>query len=126
MRPLRFLLDAVGEAPSVLTYRAAGKGNVLSNYLGVRPDLLPFLVDWGPAKQSRYLPGSRIRVVGEVETGVRQTRPPVDLARECQRRVDGEVGLCHGRGWDVRDGGSETRGELTGRAPRAAGTLPVR
>jgi len=126
MRPLRFLLDAVGEVPSVVAYRIAGKGNALPNYSGVWPDLLPFVVDRDPAKQSRYLADSRIRFVGEAETGVCQTRPPVDPAGEHQRRVDGKVGLCRGLGWNVRDGGSETRGGLTGRAPRAAGTLPVR
>lgn len=110
----------------MVTYRAAGKGNALPNYLGVRPDLLPFVVDRDTAKQRHYLPGSRIRVVGEAETGVCRTRPPVDPAGEHQRRFNGEVGLCHGLGWNVRDGGSETLGELTGRAPRAAGTLPVR
>jgi len=39
----------------------------------VRPDLLPFVVDRNPAKQSTFLPGSRIPVVAEDR--LRQERP---------------------------------------------------
>ena len=35
------------------------------NFAGVRPDLLPYVVDNNPAKQGRFLPGSRIPIVGE-------------------------------------------------------------
>ncbi|MFC4313706.1 methyltransferase domain-containing protein [Steroidobacter flavus] len=60
---LRFLLDAKKEGKSVAAYGAAAKGNTLLNYAGVRPDLLPFVVDRNPAKQGTYLPGSRIPVL---------------------------------------------------------------
>jgi hypothetical protein len=32
---------------------------------GVRPDLLPYVVDKNPAKQGKFLPGSRISIVAE-------------------------------------------------------------
>ncbi len=60
---LRFLLDTKKEGKSVAAYGAAAKGNTLLNYAGVRPDLLPFVVDMNPAKQGNYLPGSRIPVL---------------------------------------------------------------
>lgn len=60
---LRFLLDARKEGKKIAGYGAAAKGNTLLNYAGVRPDLLPFIVDLNPAKQGTYLPGSRIPVL---------------------------------------------------------------
>ena len=62
---LRFLLDAKREGRRVAAYGAAAKGNTLMNYAGIRPDLLPFVVDRNPSKQSKFLPGSRIPIVGE-------------------------------------------------------------
>ena len=35
------------------------------NFAGVRPDLISFVVDRNPAKQGKFLPGSRIPIVGE-------------------------------------------------------------
>ena len=69
---LRFLLDARREGKTVAAYGAAAygaaaKGNTLLNYAGVRPDLLPFVVDRNPAKQGKFLPGSRIPIVAEPE-----------------------------------------------------------
>ncbi|MFZ4792275.1 MAG: methyltransferase domain-containing protein [Candidatus Competibacteraceae bacterium] len=62
---LAFLLDAKRQGKIVAGYGAAAKGNTLLNYAGIRPDLLPFVVDRNPAKQGKYLPGSRIPVVSE-------------------------------------------------------------
>jgi len=61
---LRFLLKAVGEQKTVAAYGAAAKGNTLLNFAGVRPDLIAFVADLNPAKQGKFLPGSRIPVVG--------------------------------------------------------------
>jgi SAM-dependent methyltransferase len=60
---LSFLLGARAEGMSVAGYGAAAKGNTLMNFAGVRPDLVAFVADANPAKQGRYLPGSRIPVV---------------------------------------------------------------
>jgi len=62
---LRFLLDAKREGKRVAAYGAAAKGNTLLNFAGIRPDLLPYVVDKNPAKQGKYLPGSRIPIVTE-------------------------------------------------------------
>ena len=70
---LSFLLSARAQGKTVVGYGAAAKGNTLMNFAGVRPDLVAFVADRNPAKQGKYLPGSRIPVVG-VEA-LRRARP---------------------------------------------------
>jgi SAM-dependent methyltransferase len=60
-----FLIKAHKEGKSVGAYGAAAKGNTLLNFAGVRPHLLPWVVDRNPAKQDKFLPGSRIAIVDE-------------------------------------------------------------
>jgi 2-polyprenyl-3-methyl-5-hydroxy-6-metoxy-1,4-benzoquinol methylase len=62
---LTFLLDAKAKGKVVAGYGAAAKGNTLMNYAGVRPDLVSFVVDRNPAKQGKFMPGSRIPIVHE-------------------------------------------------------------
>ena len=62
---LGFLVNAKRDGRSVVAYGAAAKGNTLMNYAGVRADLISFVVDRNPAKQGRYMPGSRIPIVPE-------------------------------------------------------------
>lgn len=62
---LSFLLEAKQQGKTVAAYGAAAKGNTLINYAGIRPDLISFVVDRNPAKQGKFMPGSRIPIVGE-------------------------------------------------------------
>jgi SAM-dependent methyltransferase len=62
---LRFLLNIKASGSTVAAYGAAAKGNTLLNYAGVRSDLLPYVADRNPAKQGKFMPGSRIPIVGE-------------------------------------------------------------
>jgi hypothetical protein len=62
---LGFLLETRSSGERIAGYGAAAKGNTLLNYAGVRPDLLPYVVDRNPAKQEHFLPGSRVPVVDE-------------------------------------------------------------
>ena len=62
---LVFLVNAKRDGKTVVAYGAAAKGNTLMNYAGVRADLISFVVDRNPAKQGRYMPGSRIPIVPE-------------------------------------------------------------
>ena len=64
-----FLLDAKRRGQGVAAYGAAAKGNTLMNYAGIRPDLIPFVVDRNPAKQGKFMPGSRIPIVDEAPRG---------------------------------------------------------
>jgi 2-polyprenyl-3-methyl-5-hydroxy-6-metoxy-1,4-benzoquinol methylase len=60
-----FLAQAKSEKQSVAAYGAAAKGNTLLNYAGVNADQILFVADRNPAKQGKYLPGSRIPIVDE-------------------------------------------------------------
>ncbi len=70
---LSFLLETKKAGKTVAAYGAAAKGNTLLNFAGIRPQLLPWVVDRNPAKQGKYLPGSRIPIVGEDR--IRAERP---------------------------------------------------
>lgn len=63
---MAFLIEMAKQDKKVAAYGAAAKGNTLINYAGVRSDLISYVVDRNPAKQNKYLPGSRIPVVSEV------------------------------------------------------------
>ncbi len=57
-----FLMEQKQAGKTVLAYGAAAKGNTLLNYAGIKPDLLPAVVDAAEAKQGMYLPGSHIPI----------------------------------------------------------------
>ena len=62
---IAFLLGAKRQGKTVAAYGAAAKGNTLMNYAGIRPDLVAFVVDRNPAKQGKFMPGSRIPIVDQ-------------------------------------------------------------
>ncbi|MCT7995215.1 class I SAM-dependent methyltransferase [Laspinema olomoucense] len=70
---LAFLLEAKRQGKVVAGYGAAAKGNTLINYAGIRPDLISFVVDRNPAKQGKFMPGSRIPIVEE--SYLKKTKP---------------------------------------------------
>ena len=59
-----YLIEAKRAGRTVAAYGAAAKGNTLLNFAGVRPDLVRYVVDRNPAKQGKFMPGSRIPIVG--------------------------------------------------------------
>ena len=59
---LEFLETAKREGKRVAAYGAPAKGNTLLNYCSVGTNLIEFTVDRSPAKQGRYLPGTRIPI----------------------------------------------------------------
>jgi SAM-dependent methyltransferase len=97
---LEFLLQARREGLKVGAYGAAAKGNTLLNFAGVRPDLLPYVVDLNPAKQGKYMPGSRIPIVDEAH--LRQDRPDRVLILPWNLRLEITAQLAHIRGWGGR------------------------
>ena len=68
-----FLVETSRRNEIVAAYGAAAKGNTLLNFAGIRPDLIPFVVDRNPSKQKKLLPGSHIPIVDEEK--LRAQRP---------------------------------------------------
>jgi SAM-dependent methyltransferase len=97
---LNFLIEQKGLGKVVIGYGAAAKGNTLLNYCGVKPDLLPFVVDRSPHKQGHYLPGSHIPIVEEDR--IRERKPdfivifPWNLKQEITQQ------LAYIRDWGAR------------------------
>lgn len=60
---LAYLIEQKHSGRKVAAYGAAAKGNTLLNYAGVKPDLLPFVVDAAAAKQGKFMPGSHIPIL---------------------------------------------------------------
>ncbi|MFN9727746.1 methyltransferase domain-containing protein [Acidovorax sp.] len=94
---LSFLLRCQSDGLTVGAYGAAAKGNTLLNFAGVRPDLLPYVVDKNPAKQGQYLPGSRIPIVDEAH--LRAHRPDRVLILPWNLRSEVAAQLDYVRGW---------------------------
>lgn len=59
---LALLRDLRGRGKRVVGYGATAKSATVTNYCGIGPDLLPFIVDNTPAKQGRLTPGSHIPI----------------------------------------------------------------
>lgn len=97
---LRFLLDARRDGMSVAAYGAAAKGNTLLNYAGVRSDLISFVVDRAPAKQNKYMPGSRIPILDE--GALRQARPDFIVILPWNLRTEIMGQLDYARAWGGR------------------------
>ena len=94
---LFFLLEAKRQGKTVAAYGAAAKGNTLMNYAGVRPDLIKFVVDRNPAKQGKYMPGSRIPIVDEAS--LRQFRPDYVVILPWNLREEVMAQLAYIRDW---------------------------
>jgi len=97
---LRFLLESKCQGKTVAGYGAAAKGNTLLNFAGVHPDLLPYVVDLNPAKQGKFMPGSRIPIVDE--TYMRTHRPDWVLVLPWNLRDEVMEQLAYIREWDGR------------------------
>ncbi|MBF8176674.1 class I SAM-dependent methyltransferase [Herminiimonas contaminans] len=94
---IRFLLDAKRDGKRVAAYGAAAKGNTLLNYAGIRADLIDFVVDRNPAKQDKYMPGSRISIVSEER--LKQEKPDYVLILPWNLKAELEVQLGYVKEW---------------------------
>jgi SAM-dependent methyltransferase len=94
---LSFLLEARRNRKKIGAYGAAAKGNTLLNFAGVRPDLLPWVADLNPAKQGKFLPGSRIPIIGEAR--IREERPDYILILPWNLRDEVSNQLAYARHW---------------------------
>lgn len=91
------LIDAKRQGLKVGAYGAAAKGNTLLNFAGIRPDLLPYVVDRNPAKQGKYMPGSRIPIVDEAY--LKAHRPDLILILPWNLRQEVIDQLAYVREW---------------------------
>lgn len=95
---LSFLIDQAARGILVAAYGAAAKGNTLLNFAGVRPHLLPYVADRNPAKQGKFMPGSRIPIVDEAH--LRAHRPAYVLILPWNLREEIMEQLAYIREWN--------------------------
>ena len=57
---LEFLIKSKRKKLKIIAYGAAEKGNALLNYVSIKQDLIPYVVDNSRSKQGLYLPRSNI------------------------------------------------------------------
>ena len=97
---VEFLIQAWRDGKTVAAYGAAAKGNTLLNYAGVRSNLLPWVVDRNPAKQNKFLPGSRIPVVDEAH--LKQARPEYIVILPWNLKTEVIEQLGYAREWGAK------------------------
>ncbi|MFA7638239.1 MAG: methyltransferase C-terminal domain-containing protein, partial [Parvibaculum sp.] len=81
-------------------YGAAAKGNTLINFAGIRPDLIPYVVDRAASKQGKYMPGSRIPIVDEAH--LQTDRPEIIVILPWNIREEVVIQLAYARDWGAR------------------------
>jgi SAM-dependent methyltransferase len=97
---IRFLIQMEQNHKKVAGYGAAAKGNTLLNFCGIRSDLLPWVVDRNPAKSGKFLPGSRIPIVGEDR--LRTDRPDFIVILPWNIKAEVIEQLAYVRDWGAR------------------------
>ncbi|GAA0873724.1 class I SAM-dependent methyltransferase [Wandonia haliotis] len=96
-----FLIDAKREGKKVIGYGAAAKGNTLLNYAGIKGnDLISFVVDASPYKQGKFLPGSRIPVVGKEQ--IDQFKPDYILIFPWNLKTEIATQLNYCKSWGAQ------------------------
>jgi hypothetical protein len=97
---IRFLLDQKTNGKTIAGYGAAAKGSTLLNYAGIRPDLIPYVVDRHPAKQGKFLPGSRIPIT--TEDRIKAEKPDFILILPWNIKEEIMAQLGYVREWGAR------------------------
>jgi SAM-dependent methyltransferase len=70
---LSFLIETKRAGKTIVGYGAAGKGNTLLNYCGIRTDFIDYLADRNPYKHGMYTPGTHIPIYSPEK--ILETRP---------------------------------------------------
>lgn len=94
---IRFLINAKCVGKRVAAYGAAAKGNTLLNYAGIRADMIDFVVDRNPAKQDKYMPGSRIPISSEAR--LKREKPDYVLILPWNLKTELVVQLAYVKDW---------------------------
>jgi len=92
-----FLIRARAQGKRVAAYGAAAKGNTLLNFAGIRSDLISLVADRNPAKQGKFMPGSRIAIVAE--QALREARPDYVVILPWNLRTEVMQQLAYIRAW---------------------------
>lgn len=95
---LAFLIDARQQGKRVVGYGAAAKGNTMMNFAGIRSDLVSFVVDRNPAKQGKYMPGSRIPI--RSEASLQEAKPDYVIIFPWNLKTEVITQLDHIREWN--------------------------
>ena len=94
---LLFLIKQKRAGKRVAGYGAAAKGCTLLNYAGIKPDLLPYVCDAAPSKQSKYLPGTHIPILHP--DVLRERKPDIVLILPWNIQAEVTQQLTHAREW---------------------------
>ena len=97
---LDVLVQAKLEGKTVAAYGAAAKGNTFLNYAGVKADLINFVVDRNPAKQGKWMPGSRIPIVDEMH--LKREKPTIIVILPWNIKAEVLSQLAYAREWGAR------------------------
>lgn len=97
---LEILVTAKLGGKKVAAYGAAAKGNTFLNYAGVKSDLISFVVDRNPAKQGKWMPGSRIPIVDE--QCFRTEQPEVVVILPWNIKTEVLAQLSYAKEWGAR------------------------
>jgi SAM-dependent methyltransferase len=97
---LAFLINQRQAGKKVGAYGAAAKGNTLLNFAGVRPHLLPYVVDRAAAKQGKFMPGSRMPIVDEAH--LKADRPDYILILPWNLKDEVMTQLAYARDWGAQ------------------------
>jgi len=99
-RLLDILVESKLAGKTVAAYGAAAKGNTFLNYAGVKADLINFVVDRNPAKQGKWMPGSRIPIVDEMH--LKREKPAVIVILPWNIKAEVLSQLAYAREWGAR------------------------
>ncbi len=94
---LKFLINAKEEGKLVCAFGAAAKGNTFINFAGIRRDLISAVADSNPAKQGKFMPGSRIPIVSEEV--LRSYKPDYVIILPWNLKEEISINLSYMRDW---------------------------
>ncbi|AXI49014.1 SAM-dependent methyltransferase [Sulfitobacter sp. SK012] len=97
---MRYLMDAKDRGLSVAAYGAAAKGNTFMNFCGIRSDLIEYVCDMAPAKQGKYMPGSRLPI--ERPNKIEETKPDRILIFPWNIKNEVAAQLSYVGDWDAK------------------------
>jgi SAM-dependent methyltransferase len=97
---LAFLIDEKRDGRKVAAYGAAAKGCTLSNYAGIRKDLITAVYDAAPSKQNKFLPGVHLPVLSPDSIALQKPETIVIFPRNIAKEISKQ--LNYTKEWNAR------------------------